>query len=492
MLYAATGSRYVAFWDTGEMQTVPWIAGIAHPTGFPVFVALGWAFAHAVAFGPVAWRLACFSGVATAVAALALYGVALDLTRRPAVACAGALLFVTTHVVWVRATRAEVHSLALAFTVAALWCAQRYVAGGRRAYLSGTAALAGLALATHPVAVWSCPGLALLVLAGRRPPPSLAVRTAALGAACALVPYATLPLWSALVAARHPDPTAAIGLPAGMPFWDYAHVAAPASFWWFVTGRQFEKTDGLHAYLEPGRYFAFASDLASLERTEWTVAGVALAVVGMVALARRSPLRATSFALACFAAVPFAFAYTLEADKARYLLVALWASALFVTLGVGAIADVLFARFGPRVAGGIAAAGLASWALASAFAHDDALAIARDTTARDYVRAVVAASPPNAILVAPWSFATPLAYAAYVERSLAQRVVVASDPAAMTGRIVVWTRTRCVVVVGDTPEMRVAGTAVRSIGRHSGPYVFTVSAAGAHPCDSGVQRMVRR
>ncbi|MGZ8514397.1 MAG: hypothetical protein ACXWXA_05075 [Candidatus Limnocylindrales bacterium] len=31
----------VAFWDTGELQTVGPLLGTAHPTGFPTYVLLG-------------------------------------------------------------------------------------------------------------------------------------------------------------------------------------------------------------------------------------------------------------------------------------------------------------------------------------------------------------------------------------------------------------------------------------------------------------------
>jgi len=37
-LFAFSLAPRVAFWEAGEMQTVPYILGIAHPTGFPLFV----------------------------------------------------------------------------------------------------------------------------------------------------------------------------------------------------------------------------------------------------------------------------------------------------------------------------------------------------------------------------------------------------------------------------------------------------------------------
>ncbi|MGH7709276.1 MAG: protein O-mannosyl-transferase family, partial [Vulcanimicrobiaceae bacterium] len=73
VLYVASLSPAVAFWDTGEMQTVPWILGIAHPTGFPLFTLLGWAFSHVVAIDTVAWRISLLCALATAAAAWAGY-----------------------------------------------------------------------------------------------------------------------------------------------------------------------------------------------------------------------------------------------------------------------------------------------------------------------------------------------------------------------------------------------------------------------------------
>ena len=32
----------IAFGDWGEMQTVPHVLGIAHPTGYPIYIVLSW------------------------------------------------------------------------------------------------------------------------------------------------------------------------------------------------------------------------------------------------------------------------------------------------------------------------------------------------------------------------------------------------------------------------------------------------------------------
>jgi len=68
--------------------------------------------------------------------------------------------------------------------------------------------------------------------------------------------------------------------------------------------------------------------------------------------------------------------------------------------------------------------------------------------ARSVIVAAQQSTPGNAILISPWLYATPLAYAAYVERDLGSRIVETgwlSDDAALVPR---WMRTRPVYVVG--------------------------------------------
>jgi len=59
-IYLLSMSSYPDGWDTGEMQTVPYMLGITHPTGFPLFVLSGWVFSHVVAISTVAWRMNFF------------------------------------------------------------------------------------------------------------------------------------------------------------------------------------------------------------------------------------------------------------------------------------------------------------------------------------------------------------------------------------------------------------------------------------------------
>ena len=69
----------VAFWDTGEFQTVGPVLGTAHPTGFPTYVLIGWLASVVLQpFGEPAFLMNLLSTICVAVAA----AVTVDLVRR--------------------------------------------------------------------------------------------------------------------------------------------------------------------------------------------------------------------------------------------------------------------------------------------------------------------------------------------------------------------------------------------------------------------------
>jgi len=72
-LYVKTAAPTVLTADSGEFQFVPYIAGIAHPTGYPLYTMLGWLWAHVLPLGDVAYRMNLFSALWAALAVVLLY-----------------------------------------------------------------------------------------------------------------------------------------------------------------------------------------------------------------------------------------------------------------------------------------------------------------------------------------------------------------------------------------------------------------------------------
>ena len=75
----------LGFWDTAELQAVAPVLGIAHPTGFPTYVLLGWlANVLLSPFGEPAFRMNLFAGLSVAVAAAVTVDLVRALTRSDA------------------------------------------------------------------------------------------------------------------------------------------------------------------------------------------------------------------------------------------------------------------------------------------------------------------------------------------------------------------------------------------------------------------------
>lgn len=442
-VYACSTYRTVWFWDIGEMDTVPWILGIPHPTGFPAFVICGWIFSHVVAIGSVAYRMGLFSAVTMSLAAWLVARIVDEEYDAPWVGMTCAWLFAFGDVAWTRGSRAEVHSLALlaiaaTFYLALIW----YRTGSSRAFIGGAATWA-VGLATHPVALLIAPGL-LVPLVARIWTLRIATLIAAIGV-CAIVVagfYAYLPLRSAYVTAHKLDPTRSLGLPPGGAFWDYDHPATRAGFVAEVTGSDFDVGGGLRSIVSPEVYQdEFPRYVAEFVK-EFSWFGTTLILFGIVAAFLRNPIRAATLLVASFASIPFALGFTEEGDPIRYFLTSFLVAAIFA--GDGALWIVSQEKRWRW----IAPVGIALIAGLLVFSNRGILGQPSDLRAQAMVDRVLSLTPPDAVLLSSWSDATPLAYAAYVEHRFDDRILDATWVAGHADQIRTWVRTRPVYQVG--------------------------------------------
>ena len=210
----ATVRTSVGFWDTADLQTVAWIAGIPYPTGYPGYVIVGWLWTHAIPFASVAARLNALSAVAVAGGAATVAALALLLDVLPLVAILAGWTFAFAHTIWLRATYADVHPLGFALAFAAVALALRWALRGDPRALAAGIVLAGAAVAIDNTTVLILLGGVVAALARRWPraPSRAAPRSRR---SSSLVAYAYLPLRSAYVTAHRVDPTLALGHRAG-------------------------------------------------------------------------------------------------------------------------------------------------------------------------------------------------------------------------------------------------------------------------------------
>ena len=88
-----------------------------------------------------------------------------------------------------------------------------------------------------------------------------------------------------------------------------------------------------------------------------------------------------------------------------------------------------------------------------AFANRSIAGQRTDTGWPAYVDRVRAATPDGAVVVGEWALATPLAYAAYVEKSFGGRIVETALPEDDAAAMRAWVHDRPVFVVGS-PSLR--------------------------------------
>jgi hypothetical protein len=144
VLYTSTLAPTVLAGDGGEFQFVPYLLGVAHPTGYPLYCLLGWAWSHLLPVGDVAYRMNLFSAFWAAMAVALLYPTSRTLLRQvlPALspmngrllAALVSLTFAVTPTLWSQAAIAEVYSLHIFFVVLIFYLLFRW--GARRTAVS--------------------------------------------------------------------------------------------------------------------------------------------------------------------------------------------------------------------------------------------------------------------------------------------------------------------------------------------------------------------
>lgn len=162
-LYLPAVPQAVLEADAGEFQFVPYLAGIAHPTGYPLYNLIGWAWSHFFPLGAVAYRMNLVSAVFASLAVGLVWRMVLALCRLasawsawPAAAVA-ALAFAISPTFWSQAVQAEVYSLQAALLAALLLVTLSRSRHPERWWLVGL--VAGLNLAHHRTSLLYLPAV---------------------------------------------------------------------------------------------------------------------------------------------------------------------------------------------------------------------------------------------------------------------------------------------------------------------------------------------
>jgi hypothetical protein len=169
-LYLLTAPRTVVLEDDGYFLQAAWFNAVAHPPGYPLYVALAHV-ATLIPAGSVALRVHGLTGLFAALACMVLYRLARRLSLGNITALAVALAFGCSEAFWSQSIIADVYSLNVLLALGAAWLClgpgdQRAPITGRNAALLGLCY--GLGLSNHwPLLILSSPMLLLLAWPAR-------------------------------------------------------------------------------------------------------------------------------------------------------------------------------------------------------------------------------------------------------------------------------------------------------------------------------------
>lgn len=443
--YCASASREPGSWDTAELQGVPYILGISHPTGFPLYVLIGYAWSHVFAFGTIAYRMNVMSAIAMAAAGSTAYATALEIGAWRPIALLATLWYAFAPDVWSHASRAEAQDLAVAFEAVAVFAFVRWLRGAGNRWLVAACAFVGLGMAAHPNAMWLIPALIVgASTAKRRPPWKVAAGSAALGLA-ALLLYLYLPLRSAYVVAHGLDPTSVLPGAGGGIFWNYNDPSTPGGLLRALTGSESEAPSYLLASFNPVHLqqalWAFLEGTAQ----QFGAFALVLLTIGAVRAWRRD-WRTTAFlCIACTTALIFSVTYTNEADVGRYRMMALWLAVPLwgAVLPRGESRSIVPLRWVLAV--------FIAIEVAVSFYHQRGFFVRKAGEGGRWVIAAVApvVPPGGVVIVDGWLDATSLAYGAYVDHSLPGRIVVSGWHPGMAATYRRWAARRPVYLLTD-------------------------------------------
>lgn len=148
-LYVRTVAPDVLGGDAGELQFVPYILSMTHPTGYPLLTLLGKLWTMVLPFGTVALRMNLLAAIFGALAVGLLYGAIRLATGSRIAACIAALLFGASDIYWGQAIRGDKYPLNAFFLALVLLTLLRWSRAPTSLNLSLCALAYGFSLTHH-------------------------------------------------------------------------------------------------------------------------------------------------------------------------------------------------------------------------------------------------------------------------------------------------------------------------------------------------------
>jgi hypothetical protein len=400
VVYLRTLAPTVMWYDMGELTTASYVLGIAHNTGYPLYILLGKLFTL-LPVGDIAYRVNLMSAVFASLTVAVIFLIIAELTRNRAAALIGALTVAFSSTLWASANWAESYPLNAFSTALITWLLLRWRTTGQVWYLRLAVLAFGLSIGNHRLILLLVPGILLFLWASRRRLNIGHWAQLALLFLLGLSVYLYLPIRGSQA-----------------PALSWAQPANLSTYWhMFLTG------DSGSEYWN----FAFLGRLdilALFPLHEITAIGLILAAVGLASALKRDRLFAAYSLLLCASIGLLVLTYMIH-NVFNYFIPAYLMLGIWIGYGADAILTFVTRRVGlgafqlsvvqPGLRWSLAALVLASLPLVL-FARGLAVVDrSHDYSAYDFARTTLERVEPNSTIVADTWTASPLWYMQLVE-----------------------------------------------------------------------------
>ena len=162
-LYVRTLAPGLLLGDSGEFQVLASTLGIAHNTGYPIYLLLGKLLSW-LPFQTVAYKVNLLSALAGAVTLAEVYLLGKVLTGKRLLSLAGPIILGINAIFWWQAVIAEVYTPGAAFTGGVLLLVVLWGKTSRPAYLFTAGLVGGLSLGIHTLVALAAPAVLLYLV----------------------------------------------------------------------------------------------------------------------------------------------------------------------------------------------------------------------------------------------------------------------------------------------------------------------------------------
>jgi len=429
LVYVRTLAPDVLFGDSGEFQVVARTGGLAHTTGYPIYLLIARLFTY-LPFGSIAYNVNLLSAFMGAIAVGELFLIGRALGIRATYAIAAAVFLFINPIFWWQSVIAEVYAISTAFFLAFMLCAVVWRNRRNPRWLAVGGFLGGLCFGLHFTTLLALPAiiLYLVFVKAQKREWLTAASGAGAGLIIAFVAYVTMaasPAHANFVNCIRPSASE-----YGMKPEDFNHPLTAVEY--LVTARQFREDIATfsvdQSIKNSGSYGAEA-----VQDFGW--AGLAFAVLGVVYLFARKGRRAQGFLLALSYLILFIWVLKYRAyDIEVFYLLSFSLICLFIGIGLNSLQEIISRRNSAYARNG----GIAGLALVAVFilpvlggaassamggtltflSQDEAdypYRLNRPHDAHEAAKDIVSSLGPNALFLGTWTMQYPIYYVANFE-----------------------------------------------------------------------------